>query len=238
MIVEWVVSFFCNSSLSSRSCPDADTSSFPSNKLSPKFVACVADCAAEHWYEFALYLGITSERLDVIRSDNRRQSSTCCRKALHQWLSIESGTGGQCREESIVLEAVRKACGPLAVDKLMSSHGPLLQEGPLSEGDLTQLESIPTLAALQEHVVPVVAAEWRAMSDFLGVFNSKQKEVEATERGDVSVICREVLNQWLKHVDGTGDLPRTWQTVLTVVTDTVGQGHAMQLKQLVCPGEL
>ena len=233
-----MVPFFHNSSLSSCSSPDGATSSFSSNKLSPGFVARVADCVAVHWYDFALYLGITSERLDVIRSDNRHESSTCCRKALHQWLSKESGTGSQRREESVVLEAVRKACGPLAVDKLMSSHGPLLQECPLSEGDLTQLESTPTLAALREHVVPVVAAEWRAMSDLLGVSNSKQKEVAATERGDVSVICREVLNQWLKHVDGTGNLPRTWRTVLTVVADTVGQGHAMQLKQLVCRGEL
>ena len=225
-------------SLSSRSSPDADTSSFSPNKLSHWFVARVADCVTLHWYDFALYLGITSERLDVIRSDNRNQASTCCREALHQWLSKESGTGGQRREETVVLEAVRKACGPMAVDKLMSSRGPLFQEGPLSEGDLTQLESTPTLAVLREHVVPVVAAEWRAMSDFLCVSISKQKEVEATERGDVSVICREVLNQWLKHVDGTGDLPRTWGTVLKVVADTVGQGHAMRLKQLVCPGEL
>ena len=195
----------------------------------------VVDCAAVHWYEFALYLGISMERLDVIRSDNRRQASTCCREALHQWLDEESGTGDQTREQSDVLEAVRKACGQLAVDKITSSPSPLLQGSPLSEEDLTQLESTPTLAALQEHVVPVVASEWRAMSDYLCVSNSKRKEVEATERGDVSVICRELLNQWLQHVDGTGDLPRTWHTVLKVVTDTVGEGHAMRMKQLVCP---
>ena len=211
---------------------DGSTSPLPSSKLSPSFQSDVLHHAAVRWYEFALFLGISPERLDVIRSDHRRQALTCCRKALQQWLNEENGTGGQKREECVVLEAVHKACGPVAVEKIKTGSGLLRHESPHLEG---QLESTPTLAALLEHVVPVVAHEWRAMADFLSVSGEKQRVIEATEQGEVVVICRELLNQWLQHVIGTGDLPRTWHAVLKAVADAAGKGVAERIQPLVCP---
>ena len=123
----------------------------------------------------------------------------------------------------MVLEAVRKASGPVAVELIHSSlHGGEVQ--PASTTSLFQ--ATPDLAELQEHVVPVAAAQWKAVADYLLVSYEKRAVIDASERGRVEVCCRELFKQWLQRLQGTGESPRTWSTVLSAVGDCLGRNVA------------
>ena len=179
-----------------------------------------------NWYNFALHLGISSTVLDVVREEQRGLTSDCCRESLHRWLRHDRDTGEKGREVGMVLEAVRKASGPVAVERICSSlHGGEVQ--PASPTLL--LQRTPELAALQEHVVPFVASQWEAVADYLQVSYEKRSVIAASERGRVDVCCRELFNQWLQQLPGTGSLSRTWEAVLDVVRKAVGPEVAKQI---------
>ena len=85
-----------------------------------------------------------------------------------------------------------------------------------------RLQKTPELAELQEHVVAVAAAQWEAVADYLLVSYEKRAAIAASERGRVDDCCRELFNQWLQQLKGTGESPRTWSTVLSAVGDCLG----------------
>ena len=68
-----------------------------------------------------------------------------------------------------------------------------------------------------------------AVADYLLVSNEKRSVIAASERGRVEVCCRELFNQWLQQLPGTGSLSRTWETVLDVVREAVGPEVAKQI---------
>ena len=180
-----------------------------------------------NWYNFALHLGISSTVLDVVQVEQRGLTSYCCRESLHRWLRHDRDTGEKGREVGVVLEAVRKASGPVAVELIQSSlHGGEVR--PASPTLL--LQRTLELAALQEHVVPFVAAQWVAVADYLLVSYEKRAAIAATERDRVEVCCRELFNQWLQQLPGTGSLSRTWGTVLDVVQQAVGLEVAKEIR--------
>ena len=180
-----------------------------------------------NWYNFALHLGISSTVLDVIKVERRNLTSDCCRESLHCWLRQDRDTGREKREEGVVLEAVRKTCGPVAVERIQLS----LQGGEDQPSSPTPLlQSTPELAALQEHVVPFTAAQWEAVADYLQVSYEKRAAIAASEPGRVEECCRELFNQWLQQLPGTGSLPRTWGKVLDVVGEAVGPEVAKQIR--------
>ena len=180
-----------------------------------------------NWYNFALHLGISSTVLAVVSEEKRRITSDCCRESLHRWLRHDRDTGGKGREVGVVLEAVKKSCGPVAVEQIQSS----LQGGEIRPTSPTPLlQSTPELAALQELVVPLAAAKWEAVADYLLVSYEKRAAVSASERGQVEVCCRELFNQWLQQLPGTGSLPRTWGAVLDVIGEAVGPEVAKQIR--------
>ena len=180
-----------------------------------------------NWYNFALHLGISSTVLDVIKVEKQRITGLCCRESLHRWLRCECDTGGKKREEGVVLEAVRKACGSRAEELIQCS----LQSGEVTPSSPTPLlQSTPELAVLQEHVVPFTAAQWEAVADYLQVSYENRAAIAASEQGQVHVCCRELFNQWLQQLPGTGSLPRTWGKVLDVVGEAVGPEVARQIK--------
>ena len=47
---------------------------------------------------------------------------------------------------------------------------------------------------------------------------------------DVASCMLQLVEQWLNHENGTGDLPRTWETVVQAVRDT---GHGLLASLLV-----
>ena len=198
-----------------------------SPQLPSQFVSDVVHHVGVNWYNFALHLGISSTVLEVVEDEKRGQTSDCCQESLHRWLRHDRDTGGKGREVGVVLEAVRKASGPVAVELIRSSlHGGEVQ--PASPTLL--LQRTPKLAALQEHVVPFVAARWEAVADYLLVSYEKRAAIAASERGRVEVCCRELFNQWLQQLPGTGSLPRTWGAVLNVVREAVGLEVAKQIR--------
>ena len=191
----------------------------PSSQLSPEFISHVVHYVGVNWYNFALHLGISSTVLDVIKVEKQRITGLCCRESLHCWLRHDRDTGGEKREEGVVLEAVRKTCGPVAVERIQSS----LQSVEVTPSSPTPLlQSTPELAALQELVVPFTAARWEVVADYLLVSYEKRAMLAASEQGRVEVCCRELFNQWLQELPGTGFLPRTWGAVLDVVGEAVG----------------
>ena len=180
-----------------------------------------------NWYNFALHLGISSTVLDVVSEEKRRITSDCCQESLHRWLRHDRDTGVKGREVGVVLEAVGKACGLVAVERIQSS----LQSSEIRPASPTPLlQSTPELAALQELVVPFVAAKWEAVADYLLVSYEKRAAIAASKQGQVEVCCRELFNQWLQQLSGTGSLPRTWGAVLDVVGEAVGPKVAKQIR--------
>ena len=180
-----------------------------------------------NWYNFALHLGISSAVLDVVKIEKRGLTTDCCREALHRWLRHDRDTGGKGREVGVVLEAIRKTSGPVAVERIQTSvHGGEVQ--PASPTPL--LQRTPELAALQEHVVPFVAAQWEAVADYLLVSYEKRAAIAASERGCVEVCCRELFNQWLQQLPGTGSLSRTWEAMLDVVQEAMGSEVARKIE--------
>ena len=191
-----------------------------SSQLSLQFISNVVHHVGVNWYDFALHLGISSTVLDVVLVEKLGLTSDCCRESLHRWLRHDRDTGGKRREEGTVLDAVRKTCGSVAVGRIQS--GSLCSEvRPASPIPL--LQSTPELADVQELVVPFAAAQWEAVADFLLVPREKQAAIAASKRGQqVEVCCRELFNQWLRQLPGTGYLSRTWRVVLDAVGEAVG----------------
>ena len=180
-----------------------------------------------HWYNFALHLGISATVLDVVCVEKQGLISDCCRESLHRWLKHDRDTGEKEREVGVVLEAVRKVCGPVTVERIQSGW----QSKEIQPASPTSLlQSTPELADLQELVVPFAAAQWEAVADYLQVLYEKQAVVAASERGHVEVCCRELFNQWLQQLPGTGSLPRTWEAVLGIVGEAVGTEVAKQIR--------
>ena len=180
-----------------------------------------------NWYNFALHLGISSTVLDVVKVERQSVTSDCCRESLQRWLRHDRHSGDKGREVGVILEAVRKACGPVAVERIQSS----LQGSEAQPSSPTPLlQSTPDLAVLQEHVVPLTAAQWEAVADYLLVSYEKRAVIAASERGHVEVCCRELFNQWLQQLPGTGSLPRTWEKVLDVVGQAVGPEVAKRIR--------
>ena len=212
----------------------APTPTPPSSQLSPQFLSHVVYHVGVKWYDFALYLDVSSTVLDVIEVQKRDLISDCCHESLHCWLRHDRGTGWKRREVGVVLEAVEKACGQVAVEQIQSS----LQGRdivPVSSAPL--LQSTPELATLREHVVPFAAAQWEAVADYLLVSYEKRAAIATSKRGHVEVCCRELFNQWLQRLPGTGSLPRTWGVVLDKVGDAVGPEVAKQIMTRLDPKE-
>ena len=180
-----------------------------------------------HWYDFALHLGISSRVLNVVRVEKQRLISDCCRESLHRWLKHDYDTGEKEREVGVVLEAVRKVCGPASVERIQSGWQ---SKGIQPASPTSLLLSRPELADLQELVVPFAAAQWEAVADFLQVSYEKRSAIAASEHGCAEVCCRELFDQWLQQLPGTGSLPCTWEVVLDVIQEAVGSEVAQRIR--------
>ena len=170
---------------------------------------------------------MSSTVLDVISFEKQGLISDCCRESLQRWLRHDRDTGEKEREVGVVLEAVMKMCGPATVERIQSGWQ---SKGVRHASPNSLLLSNPELADVRELVVPFAAAQWKAVADFLQVSNEKQAAIAASERGRVEVCCRELFNQWLQQLPGTGSLPRTWEAVLDVVGEAVGTEVAKQIR--------
>ena len=198
-----------------------------SPQLPPQLVSNVVHHVGVHWYDFALHLGMSSTVLDVISFEKQGLTNDCCRESLQRWLRHDRDTGEKEREVGVVLESVMKMCGPATVERIRSGWQ---SKGVRHASPTSLLLSTPELADLREFVVPFAAAQWEAVADYLQVSYEKRSAIAASERGNVEVCCRELFNQWLQQLPGTGSLPRTWEVVLDMVWEAVGTEIAKQIR--------
>ena len=69
--------------------------------------------------------------------------------------------------------------------------------------------------------------QWRGFGTFLHVEPAVMNKIESDKK-KVEACMLQLVEKWLGCDNGTGDLPRTWKTVVQAVKDT-GKGHLAQL---------
>ena len=69
--------------------------------------------------------------------------------------------------------------------------------------------------------------KWCEFSLYLGIEKHIRDEVSHNCRRVAKDCFIEVFHRWLSHEDGTGDSPRTWETVFSALRD-MGQSHLVE----------
>ena len=71
-------------------------------------------------------------------------------------------------------------------------------------------------------------AQWRVFGTFLYV---QPAVLDIISRDDVTLCMLQLVEKWLVRENGTGNLPRTWQTVVQAVKNTGKRQLAEQLAE-------
>ena len=74
-------------------------------------------------------------------------------------------------------------------------------------------------------------ASWRVFGTFLNVEYATMNSIDADQRGKSGMCMLELVSKWVTRQEGTGDLPRTWQSVVEAVRDTGAEQLATELAQ-------
>ena len=92
----------------------------------------------------------------------------------------------------------------------------LIPVAPLiSKDDLVRLIGLKT------------CVKWSEFSLYLGIEKHVRDEVSHNCHRAAKDCFIEVVGRWLSHEDGTGDSPRTWETVFSALCD-MGQSHLVE----------
>ena len=91
--------------------------------------------------------------------------------------------------------------------------------------------SKPTAALLMKKVVPAVVHKWHPLGVHLGMEATVLNTYRATESHSVELCCLEMFECWLQEGRGTGESPRTWSTVLSVIGDCLGHDVASSTEE-------
>ena len=77
-------------------------------------------------------------------------------------------------------------------------------------------------------------AQWREFGTFLYVEPAIMNEI-SLHKSNVAACMELLVEKWLYHENGTGDLPRTWKTVVQAVNDVGKRLLAQQLAKHIPP---
>ena len=77
----------------------------------------------------------------------------------------------------------------------------------------------PTEAELVRLVGSQMCAKWNTFAVYLGIEKHIRNEVSYKCLREPRDCFIEVVGQWLSHEDGTGDNPRTWETVFSALRE-------------------
>ena len=102
-----------------------------------------------------------------------------------------------------------------------------------SKPSLDSLLSAPTLSQLKRQVVWRVAGQWYEVGVSLEVRAAVLDTIQADNPHSVRQACCAMYREWLSRGPGTGEQPRVWQSVLTAVRETVGEGIAAEIEETV-----
>ena len=61
-------------------------------------------------------------------------------------------------------------------------------------------------------------AKWRRFGTFLRFESSLMDSIENNNSNNVTDCMLDLVTKWVNKYEGSGDLPRTWQTVVEVVS--------------------
>lgn len=76
-----------------------------------------------------------------------------------------------------------------------------------------------------------VDAKWKHFGTFLHINPELMNAVNKNNFGDTADCMLDLVSKWVTHHEGTGNLPRTWQTVVDVVRDTGFRQLASELAE-------
>ena len=105
----------------------------------------------------------------------------------------------------------------------------MIQEMPMQSVNyksgflLEDLHVEPSEEQLVRLVGSQMCAKWNMFSLYLGVQKHVRDEVSHNSQRMAKGCFVEVVGRWLSNDDGTGDSPRTWETVCSALEDI---GHA------------
>ena len=74
-------------------------------------------------------------------------------------------------------------------------------------------------------------ASWRVFGTFLSVEYGTMNSIDADQRGKSAMCMLDLVSKWVTHQEGTGDLPRTWRSVVEAVRDTGSEQLATDLAE-------
>lgn len=72
---------------------------------------------------------------------------------------------------------------------------------------------------------------WQEFGTFLGVEYLTINSIDIERRGRPHSCMLHLVGSWLSHQTGSGDLPRTWKTVVEAVREAGSQKLAMELAE-------
>jgi hypothetical protein len=71
----------------------------------------------------------------------------------------------------------------------------------------------PTLKDLDLQIIPYIAADWDTVAIHLDINPCIRDIIKVDNPGSVEKCCREMFDRWLRQSQGTGELPRTRESI-------------------------
>ena len=102
------------------------------------------------------------------------------------------------------------------------------------------LQHKPTLEALVQLVVTLVAYRWEELAIYLDVNPGITKAIKGSDRVTAEGHCREMLTEWLSTT-GTevnsmmGRKPRTWASIFQAIDKSIGSEVGKDVKKQLFP---
>ena len=91
------------------------------------------------------------------------------------------------------------------------------------------LQQAPTHELITTLVVPKMAAQWFSVGLQWGINIDKLHAIGKEFPASAHNCCSQMFESWLQNTPGTGDMPRTWATVLEAVRKYYGEGVTDQI---------
>ena len=82
---------------------------------------------------------------------------------------------------------------------------------------LLDISSRPTLRDVDELIVTSVAAHWKRLALKLGLEFCVIEIISKNHSNDCEGACQDMFNRWLGEDRCTGEVERTWSTILTTL---------------------
>ena len=169
---------------------------------------------AAKWMNFALCLGVKFSVLERLQKNYPKNIEKCCSAVFERWIKKEQDTGKEKRTWDMVKTALLQSYNKTAHDNLIA----YLDDQPLPDDPISSNQ----MATLHTKVVYEVALDWERVGTYLKISDKKIAIIkrECLQSHGMVHCCLKMFHEWLNLDHGTGDLPRTWNTVVKAISDS------------------